>query len=105
MENIKIKIHKVILVAGYSFPRGKEKVQELILQKKYNWEKIKSHATNFIFINSSNDPWDCNEKQGFYMFKKLGGTLIIREGEGHMGSDSFNQPYKNFPFLEKLLEL
>lgn len=105
LENIKVKIHKAILVAGYSFPRGKEKVHELILQKKYHWKKIKSHASNFIFINSDNDPWDCNEKQGLYMFKKLGGTLIIREGEGHMGSDSFNQPYKTFPLLEKLLEL
>ncbi|MEK7097066.1 MAG: alpha/beta hydrolase, partial [Patescibacteria group bacterium] len=74
-------------------------------QKKYNWKKIKKNASNFIFINSDNDPWSCDEKQGFYMFKKLGGTLIIREGEGHMGSNSFNQPYKTFPLLEKLLEL
>ncbi|MEK7577324.1 MAG: hypothetical protein AAB492_01730 [Patescibacteria group bacterium] len=30
--------------------------------------------------------------------------MIIRHGEGHMGSDSFKQPYKEFPFLVKLIE-
>jgi hypothetical protein len=39
------------------------------------------------------------------MFDHLGGTLIVRHGEGHMGSDSFNQPYKEFPLLEKLIVL
>lgn len=105
LENIKVKIHKAILVAGYCRPTGKDKKQELILQKKYHWEKIKGNVSNLIFINSDNDPWGCNDKEGYYMFKKLGGTLIIREGEGHMGSEKFNQPYKTFPLLEKLLEL
>jgi hypothetical protein len=36
------------------------------------------------------------------MFEHLGGTLIINN-EGHMGSDSFHQPYKAFPFLLKLI--
>ena len=39
------------------------------------------------------------------MYRKTGGTLIIREGEGHMGSDSFHQPYTKFLLLEKLLEM
>lgn len=103
LENLRVKIHKVILIAGYSYPTGKEKKPQLILQKKYNWEKIKSNVSNLIFINSNNDPWGCNDEQGYFMFKKLGGTLIIREGEGHMGSVTFNQPYKKFPLLEKLL--
>jgi len=37
--------------------------------------------------------------------QSFGGTLIIRHGEGHMGSDKFNQPYREFPLLEKILEL
>jgi len=105
LENIKIKIHKAILVAGYSYPTGKEKKPQLILQKKYYWNKIKRNVKDIIFINSDNDPWGCDDEQGYFMFKKLGGTLIIREGKGHMGSMTFNQPYKNFPLLEKLLEL
>jgi hypothetical protein len=38
------------------------------------------------------------------MFDKLGGTLIIKSGEGHMGSDSFNQPYKEFPLIITLVK-
>ncbi len=106
LENIRVKIHKVILVAGFCRPTGKDKQQDiLLLQKKYNWEKIKNNAFNFVFINSDNDPWGCNDKEGYYMFKKIGGDLIIKKNEGHFGSDVFNQPYRNFPLLEKLLEL
>ena len=38
------------------------------------------------------------------MTYNLGGTLIIRHGEGHMGSSKFNQPYKEFPLLTKLID-
>lgn len=104
LESINITIHKAILVAGYAQLKS-QKDNPLILQKKYNWTKIKKNVKDIIFINSSDDPWGCNDKAGIYLFKNLGGTLIIREGEGHMGSDSFNQPYTRFPLLEKLLEL
>jgi predicted alpha/beta hydrolase family esterase len=92
------------LVAGYSEQKGNDD-NPLILQKSYNWSKIKSNVKDIIFINSSDDPWGCDDQAGLVLFKNLGGTIIIREGEGHMGSDSFNQPYKTFPLLEKLLEL
>ncbi len=114
LESINVKISKAILVAGYARKLGKMKGQKLkkleqdaepILQEKYNWGKIKQNVREIIFINSDNDPWGCDDKEGFYMFKNLGGTLIIRHGEGHMGSDKFNQPYKEFPLLEKLLDL
>ena len=114
LENINVKIKKAVLVAGYARRLGKmkesglkklEQDAEPILQEKYNWEKIRQNVEDIIFINSDNDPWGCNDKEGYYMFKKLGGKLIILHGEGHMGSDKFNQPYKEFPLLEKLLEL
>ena len=65
--------------------------------------KIKSNVKDIIFINSDNDPWGCDDKEGYYMFENIGGTLIVRHGEGHMGSNDFNQPYKEFPLLEKLI--
>ncbi len=104
LENIDVTIHKAILVASYSRMKGDDD-NPLILQDSYNWEKIKKNVKDIIFINSSDDPWGCNDKEGLNLFQHLGGTLIIREGEGHMGSDSFNQPYTSFPLLEKLLEL
>ena len=114
LENTNISINKVILVAGFARTLNKitdpqlkkeEEETEPILQEKYNWEKIRNNVKDIVFINSDNDPWGCDDKEGGYMFRNLGGTLIIRHGEGHMGSDTFNQPYKKFPLLEKLLDL
>lgn len=104
LEHINTQIHKAILVAGYARQKGKVK-DDPILKKTYDWEKIKSHAKEFYFINSDNDPWGCNDVEGRYMLDYLGGTLIIKKGEGHMGSDTFKQPYKKFPLLVKLVEL
>ena len=101
LENIKVKVKKSILVAGFStlLPDG----MATILQEKYDWEKIKSNCGEFIFINSDNDPWGCDDKQGRNLYDHLGGTLIIWH-QGHMGSDTFKQPYKEFPFLIKLVD-
>lgn len=113
LENIRVRIRKAILVAGYARKLRKhsdpllkklEKDAEPILQEKYNWKKIKRNVKDIIFINSDNDPWGCNDKEGYYMFKNLGGMLIILYGEGHMGSDEFNQTYKKFPLLLKLID-
>ncbi len=103
LENINTKIHRAVLVAGYARPLRGLPESEPILQKEYNWEKIKQNVRDIYFINSDNDPWKCNDKEGYYIFQHLGGTLIIRHGEGHMGSHKFNQPYSKFPLLEKLL--
>lgn len=105
LENITTPIHKAILVAGYARPKGKDKQPEAILQDTYNWPQIKSNVRDLILINSDNDPWGCDHQEGLHIWQHLGGTLILREGEGHMGSDSYNQPYTNFALLEKLLEL
>ena len=101
LENINVKINKAILVAGFSKPLGK--AREPILQTKYNWNEIKNKVNEIVFINSDNDPWGCNDVQGRYMFDKLGGMLILLRGEGHMGSDTYHQPYKKFPLLKQLL--
>ena len=102
LENLSCKTKLAILVAGFTPQLDKDPYS--ILQKSYNWEKIKSNCEHFVFINSDNDPLDCNDKQGRIMFDNLGGDLIIRHGEGHMGSDSFNQPYKEFPLLANIIK-
>lgn len=100
LEQIEVKIKQAILVAGFFEPL---EIPEPILQISYNWEKIKEQCKDFIFINSDNDPWGCDDKAGKKLFDHLGGTLIIRKGEGHMGSETFKQPYKEFPFLLRLI--
>jgi len=102
LENINTKIKMIILVGG--FIDCDINVPKPILQDKYDWEKIKNNCEKFIFINSDNDPWGCDDKQGRKMFDNLGGELIIRHGEGHMGSESFNQPYKEFPLIVNLVK-
>ncbi len=104
LENLKSPVAKVILVAGYARPKGEEMAEEPILQKEYDWEKIKNNAKEFFFINSDNDPWGCNDIEGRYLYDHLGGTQIIKN-EGHFGSDTFKQPYKQFPLLLKLIDL
>lgn len=103
LEDINFKVKQAILVAGYARPKGKDKNTEPILQDKYNWHKIKASVGEIIFINSDNDPWGCDDKEAQYMQSHLGGKLIVKKGEGHMGSDSFNQPYKEFPLLLELI--
>lgn len=100
LENTDVHIKKAILVSGFHrydkpFP---------ILQSEYNWEKIKNNCGKFLFLNSDNDPYKCDDIQGREMFDKLGGIQMIFHGEGHMGSNSYNQPYKEFPLLLKLCE-
>lgn len=103
LESIQTTIHKAIIVSGYIFQSKKQPT--LILRPKYDREKIKKHVQDLIFINSDNDPWGCNDEQGLKMWREFGGTLILRENEGHCGSETFNQPYTSFPLLEKLLEI
>lgn len=74
------------------------------MKSSYDWNKIKNNAKKYITINSDNDPWGCDDKEGRKIYEKVGGMQIVLHGEGHMGSDSFNQPYKEFPLLVKLIE-
>jgi len=48
-----------------------------------------------LFINSVNDPWGCNDKQGRKMFDNLGGTLVVNN-DGHMGSNKLISLIENF---------
>jgi uncharacterized protein len=104
LENIDVTVRKAILVSGFASPLKGDADSVLQVQPGYDWKKIKSHVADIIFMNSDNDPWGCDDKKGREMFDHLGGTLIIRHGEGHMGSQRFNQPYKEFPLLATLIE-
>ena len=99
----KVKVGRAILVSGYAepLPKTSNSKQRDVL----NWKIIRKHIHDIIFIHSDNDPWGCGDKQGKILLNNLGGTLIIRHGEGHMGSTTYKQPYKKFPLIVKLIEL
>jgi predicted alpha/beta hydrolase family esterase len=100
LQKIDMKVKRVILVSGYaeSLRVSSQSDEKPLL----NWPNIRSHAEQFVFINSDNDPWGCDDKQGKIMREKLGGELIVLH-EGHMGSTTYNQPYKEFPLLLDLI--
>ncbi|MBI2656671.1 alpha/beta hydrolase [Candidatus Woesearchaeota archaeon] len=108
LENINVRIHKAVFVAGFADSHAN--VPKTILQGIYDWKKIRQNVKDIIFINSDDDPWEANHVQGKLMFYSLvlGGALIVLHGQGHFGSVTYyreNQPYNSFPFLEKLLSL
>jgi predicted alpha/beta hydrolase family esterase len=103
LEKIDIQIKQAILVAGYA-KALRETANHEKNTEDYDWEAIKGKCKDLIFVNSDNDPWTCDDKQGRIMMDHLGGTQIILHGEGHMGSTYFNQPYEEFPLLLKLID-
>ena len=103
LEKLEKPVKQAIVVSGFAkalraTPENEKNTED------FNWKKIKGKALDLIFINSDNDPWTCDDKQGRIMLDYLGGTLIIPSGEGHMGSNFYNQPYIEFPLLAKLID-
>jgi predicted alpha/beta hydrolase family esterase len=101
LENLASAVRQCVLVAGYSMRLPGESLDP-VLQESYDWVKIQQNSKEFVFINSVNDPWGCDDKQGRMLFDKLGGTQIIRN-DGHFGSESNNLPYTEFPLVRDLI--
>ncbi len=101
MQDFTVKVHKVILVAGYYEKISGE--SNNMLPDSFDWEQIQKHAEEIILINSDNDPWGCDDKQARPAADKLNATFIFAEGQGHMGSLTYNQPYTEFALLKDML--
>lgn len=102
LEKVTTVIPQAIFVAGFSYPLP-DQPTEPILQSTYDWSVIKKHVQNPVFINSVNDPWGCDDKQGRLMFDKLGGIQIICN-DGHFGSNARNQAYPTFELVNQLVQ-
>lgn len=98
LEHIDIPVTQAILVAGYATPPNT--AIEPVLQDTYNWSAIRAHVHDICFINSINDPYGCDDKQGRLLFDRLGGKQIICD-EGHFGD--YNQIYLTFPSVDALI--
>ncbi len=101
LEHINVQIAKAVFVAGYC-THPDDQMEDPVLQEKYNWEKIKQNVKEIVFINSVNDPWNCNDTQGRMMFDQLGGIQVILNDE-HFGSLPKGQVYDTFPLLRTLV--
>lgn len=101
MQYFKVKVRQIILVSGYYVPQADG--SSSMLPKSFDWETIKTKASEIVLINSDNDPWGCDDEQARPVAEKLGAKFILAEGQGHMGSGTYNQPYKEFPLLKSLI--
>lgn len=104
LQYLQIQLKQVVLVAGY-YQSISDESTSMLPSGGFEWDEIRNKAQNFVFINSDNDPWKCNDEQARGAAEALQAPLIINFGQGHMGSASFKQPYREFPLLKKLLEV
>ncbi|SEG79532.1 hypothetical protein SAMN05216223_111160 [Actinacidiphila yanglinensis] len=99
LEHLEVRVAQAVLVAGYSTPPNS--YEEPVLQKAYDWAAIRSHVRDLYVINSRQDPYGCDDRQGRAIFERLGGTQIVRD-DGHFGD--YDQPYDTFPLLDRLID-
>jgi predicted alpha/beta hydrolase family esterase len=85
LEHLDVKVAQAVLVAGYSTVPNDN--AEPVLQDSYDWEAIRSHVRELVFVNSVTDEFGCDADQGRAMFDRLGGTLVVRD-DGHFTSDT-----------------
>ncbi len=83
-------VKKCFLVGSFMNDLGWEALADLFI-KPFNFEKIKKHAKEFIFIHSDNDPY-CPLEHARYLSEKVDGKLIIKEGEGHFSGENVTIP-------------
>jgi predicted alpha/beta hydrolase family esterase len=69
----------------------------------FDFEKIKKHAKKFVFIHADDDPY-CPLEHAEYLAEKIGGELLIQEGQKHFSVGSYGEKYRQFPFLLELIE-
>jgi predicted alpha/beta hydrolase family esterase len=106
LQTVSIKIKQVVLVSGFYQPIDDDGLSELMLPESgFDFVNIKNKANEFVVVNSDNDPWGCNYKQAMPVAKALSATFVLALGQGHMGSTSFEQPYREFPILKDLLAI
>lgn len=98
LEHIDVRVAQAVLVAGYATQPNES--DEPVLQDSYDWQAIRSHARDLVFVNSVTDPYGCDADQGRYLFDRLGGTQVVLD-EGHFGD--WDQPYPTFDLLARLI--
>jgi len=99
------KVEKAILVAGVVELGTKPEFfqyKKSLVERPFDWEKIKKSAKEFCFVCSDNDPYQCGADQGKIMQRHLGGELIVKTGEGHFNLEK-GEEYKQFSLILDLL--
>ena len=96
------RVGGVVLVSGFSESLGTIPEIENFFENRVDYEKIKLHCSNFIVINSDDDPYVPMEK-GEILRDNLNAKLIVLHEAGHinMGTGYFQLPIA----LEELIKI
>jgi predicted alpha/beta hydrolase family esterase len=106
LSNFTTPIKQLVLVSGFYKSLNDDGYSDLMLPEEgFDYVAVRAAAKEIVLINSDNDPWGCDDKQARPIAKLLGAKFILAEGQGHMGSSSFNQAYREFPTVKELLEV
>lgn len=93
-------VQGAILVSVLKDSLGRNALEELFI-KPFDFEKIKSQCSKFIFVHSDNDPY-CPLEHAEYFTEKTGGELIVYEDQGHFNTEP-GPKYKRFPEILEII--
>lgn len=97
----KVVIKAEVLVSAFKDDLGWETLKDLF-KKPYDFELIKNHCQQFIYIHSEDDPYVPID-QAEFLAGKTNGKLIQFEGQGHFNTE-LSPEYKQFPKLLEIIE-
>jgi len=101
-----LHVKQVVLVSGFYQSIDDEGFSELMLPAEgFDYDRIRSAADEIVLINSDNDPWGCDDKQARPVAEALGASFVLAKGQGHMGTNAFNQPMPELPLLKDILRV
>lgn len=97
-----VKVSKCYLIGSFKDDLGWEELK-MLFQEPFEFSKIKTHAQNFIFIHSDDDP-HCPLEHAQFLGQKLSGQLLVQKGQKHFSISTAGEKYKQFPFLLELIQ-
>jgi len=95
-------IKAAVLVGAFKDDLGWESLSELFLEP-FDFDAIRSHAKKFVFVHSDDDP-HCPLEGAQFLAEKVGGELIVKEGQKHFSIGTAGEAYKEFPFILEVIE-
>ncbi|MEI9913932.1 MAG: alpha/beta hydrolase [Candidatus Saccharibacteria bacterium] len=90
-----------ILVSAFKDDLGWDTLSGLFKQA-YDFDAIKGHCKQFIYVHSNDDPYVPIE-QAEFLAEKTGGKLVEFEGQGHFNTE-LSPDYKQFPELLSIIQ-
>src|SRR3989344_94571 len=98
------QVQSAVLVSSFDHsPPGFEVKQKDLFKERFDFNKIKDHARQFLFVHSSNDPYVSLDSGGVEnLSTQTGGQLIIIPDGQHF-STALDPAYVEFPALLDIL--